>query len=111
MCVSLACFQGSVAFLHRLVDGSLLECDLANLLEGVVTNLLLHGFELGHVAEIALLHLFLNAFQDWTLLERVELLLTGHTHGTSGRIQDSLKGNKISVLLLAPIKDFGLGSY
>ncbi len=65
--------RGLVALLNRLVEGLLLEGDLALLLEVLLADLLLGGRELGHVGEVALLGVLVRALQNGLLFEAGDL--------------------------------------
>ncbi len=68
--------QRPVALLDILLDGLLLEGDLAGLLEVLLTDLLLSRGELGDVGVVALLHILVGALQDGVLLQGGDSLLS-----------------------------------
>ena len=70
--------QGLVALLGGLVEGLLLEGDLAGLLEVLLADLLLTGLELGDVGVVALLRVLVGALQDGLLLQGGHRLLLLH---------------------------------
>merc|ERR1712004_401175 len=67
--------DGCVALPHCLVEGLLLECDGAGLLEGLLAHLLLCGGELGDIGVVALFGVLVGALQDWVLLQFCHCLL------------------------------------
>lgn len=68
-------FDRFVAFLHRLVEGLLLEGDLARFLKVLFAHFFLGGVELREVGVVALLDVLVGALQDRILLERGDLLV------------------------------------
>ncbi len=81
--------SGLVALLHGLVEGLLLEGDLAALLEVLLADLLLRRLELGHVGEVALLGVLVRALQNGILLERGDLFLLVDAAEPRGGIVDA----------------------
>ncbi len=81
--------SGLVALLHGLIEGLLLEGDLAALLKILLADLLLRGLELGHVGEVALLRVLVRALQDGILLERGHLFLLVDAAEPRGGIVDA----------------------
>merc|ERR1719264_1843470 len=75
-----------VALPHRLVEGLLLERDLARLLKVLLAHLLLAGLELGDVGVVALLGVLVGALQDRLLLNGGHLLLPLNTAESSLRV-------------------------
>ncbi len=81
--------SGLVALLHGLVEGLLLEGDLAALLKVLLADLLLRRLELGHVGEMALLGVLVGALQNGILLERGHLLLLVDAAEPRGGVVDA----------------------
>ncbi len=81
--------SGLVALLHGLIEGLLLEGDLAALLKVLLADLLLRGLELGHVGEVALLGVLVGALQNGILFERGHLFLLVDAAEPSGGIVDA----------------------
>ena len=81
--------SGLVALLHGLIEGLLLEGDLAALLKVLLADLLLRGLELGHVGEVALLGVLVGALQNGILLERGHLFLLVDAAEPRGGIVDA----------------------
>ena len=74
--------QRPVAFLDILLDGLLLEGDLAGLLKVLLADLFLGRVELCDVGVVTLLHIFVCALEDGVLLQRCDSLLSLNTAET-----------------------------
>jgi hypothetical protein len=99
--------SGFVALLHGLIEGLLLEGDLAALLKVLLADLLLGRLELGHVGEVALLGVLVRALQDGILLERGHLFLLVDAAEPRGGIVDTgaevnAAGNGVSAVAPQP---------
>jgi len=79
-------FDGSVAFLHSLIESLLLEGDLTSLLEVLLANLLLGRRELCDIGVVTLLNILVGALKDGILLEGLDSLLLLNATQPSFRI-------------------------
>ncbi|TRY68925.1 hypothetical protein TCAL_15161, partial [Tigriopus californicus] len=70
--------QRTVTFLHLLLNGLLLEGDLAGLFKVLFTNLLLGGFELCYIGVVTFFHIFVRAFKNGILLQSLDSLFVLH---------------------------------
>ena len=75
-----------VALLDSLIESLLLECDGAELLKVLLTDLLLTWLELCDVGVVTLLSVLMCTLQDWLLLQRGHSLLLVNTTEASVRI-------------------------
>jgi len=78
--------QRPVAFLDLLLDGLLLESDLAGLLKVLLADLLLSRVELCDVSVVALFHVLVCALKDGVLLQSCDSLLSLDTAKTGFRV-------------------------